>query len=464
MIKYSFLLFFSFCLTTMMAQSTTITGTVISNGDGSFLPGAHVILVPSAGGPEVDNLTDDKGKFVVNNIKPGDYLLTISYLGFTDYKKQLQITRRGLELGDIKLVESAYELGQVQVVGQAAQATSKDDTLQFNASSFKTNPDASAEELTRKVPGIVIENGKIQAQGEDVKEILVDGKPFFGNDPAAALKNLPAEVIDKIQIFDRQSDQDAFSGFNSGQTTKSINIITRQDKRNGAFGRLFGGYGTDERYQAGGAVNRFKDDVRFTILGQFNNINEQNFSSEDLSGVSQGGGGRGSGGGSWGGGGGGWGGGNNDFVVDQKQGIAKTNAFGINYSDTWGKKLKISGSYFFNQGNIVSEQNLNRELINNRSDFSQFYEEHNEATSGNLNHRMNMRIEYELNKNNSLIIQPRMSMQNTDGIQLITAENNTQLLKLNDSKTDFSTLLGALNFSNQILWRHKLKKPDELFL
>lgn len=463
MIKYNFLFFFSFCLTAMTAQNTSITGTVISNGDGSSLPGAHVILVPAAGGPELDNLTDDKGKFVVNNIKPGNYLLTISYLGFTDYKKQLQITRRGLELGDIKLVESAYELGQVQVVGQAAQATSKDDTLQFNASSFKTNPDASAEDLTRKVPGIVIENGKIQAQGEDVKEILVDGKPFFGNDPAAALKNLPAEVIDKIQIFDRQSDQDAFSGFNSGQTSKSINIITRQDKRNGAFGRLFGGYGTDERYQAGGAVNRFKDDVRFTILGQFNNINEQNFSSEDLSGVSQGGGGRGSGGGSWGGGGGSWGGGNNDFVVDQKQGIARTNAFGMNYSDTWGKKLKISGSYFFNQGNIVSEQNLNRELINNRSDFSQFYEEHNEATSGNLNHRMNMRIEYELNKNNSLIIQPRMSMQDADGMQLITAENNTQLLKLNDSKTDFSTLLGAVNFSNQILWRHKFKKAGRTF-
>ena len=460
MIKYNFLFFFSFLLTAMTAQNTTITGTVISNGDGSTLPGAHVILVPVAGGAELDNLTDDKGKFVVNNIKPGEYLLTISYLGFTDYKKQLQITRRGLELGDIKLVESAYELGQVQVVGQAAQAVSKDDTLQFNASSFKTNPDASAEDLTRKVPGIVIENGRIQAQGEDVKEILVDGKPFFGNDPAAALKNLPAEVIDKIQIFDRQSDQDAFSGFNSGQTTKSINIITRQDKRNGAFGRLFGGYGTDERYQAGGAVNRFKDDVRFTILGQFNNINEQNFSSEDLSGVSQGGG-RSSRGGSWGGGG--WGGGNNDFVVDQKQGIARTNAFGMNYSDTWGKKLKISGSYFFNQGNIVSEQNLNRELINNRSDFSQFYEEHNEATSGNLNHRMNMRIEYEINKNNSLIIQPRMSMQDADGMQLISAENNIQLLKLNDSKTDFSTLLGALNFSNQVLWRHKFKKAGRTF-
>ena len=116
MIKYNFLFFFSFLLTAMTAQNTTITGTVISNGDGSTLPGAHVILVPVAGGAELDNLTDDKGKFVVNNIKPGEYLLTISYLGFTDYKKQLQITRRGLELGDIKLVESAYELCQVQVV------------------------------------------------------------------------------------------------------------------------------------------------------------------------------------------------------------------------------------------------------------------------------------------------------------------------------------------------------------
>ena len=341
MLKYNFLLFFTFSLTSLMAQNVTLTGTVLSNGDGSSLPGAHVILIPTIGGVELDNLTDDKGKFIITNLKPGDYNLKISYLGFTDFQKLLQITRRGLDLGEIKLVESAYELGQVQVVGQAAQATSKDDTLQFNASSFKTNPDASAEDLTRKVPGIVMENGRIQAQGEDVKEILVDGKPFFGNDPAAALKNLPAEVIDKIQIFDKQSDQDAFSGFNSGQTSKAINIITRQDKRNGTFGRLFGGYGTDERYQAGGAVNKFKDDVRLTLLGQFNNINEQNFSSEDLSGVSQGGG-RGSGGGSWGGGGGGWGGGNNDFVVDQKQGIAKTNAFGLNYSDTWGKKLKIA--------------------------------------------------------------------------------------------------------------------------
>jgi hypothetical protein len=135
----------------------------------------------------------------------------------------------------------------------------------------------------------------------------------------------------------------------------------------------------------------------------------------------------------------------------------------LNYSDNWGKKLKISGSYFFNRGNIISEQNLNRELINSRTDFSQFYEEHNEATSSNVNHRLNIRIEYDINKNNSLIIQPRMSMQDAEGIQLITAENNTKLSKLNNSNTDFSTLLGAINFSNQILWRHRFEKAGRSF-
>jgi hypothetical protein len=192
MLKYFLSFFFSFSIAVLIAQNATLTGTILSNGDGSSLPGAHVTLIPVGGGNTLDNLSDDKGKFTITNVKPGDYNLKISYLGFTEFQKLLQITRRGLDLGVIKLVESAYELGQVQVVGQAAQATSKDDTLQFNASSFKTNPDASAEDLTRKVPGIVVENGRIQAQGEDVKEVLVDGKPFFGNDPAAALKNLPA--------------------------------------------------------------------------------------------------------------------------------------------------------------------------------------------------------------------------------------------------------------------------------
>ena len=149
MIKYFLVFFYSFSLASVMAQNVTLTGILLANGDGSSLPGAHVILIPVGGGTELDNLTDDKGKFTITNVKPGDYNLKISYLGFTDFQKQLQITRRGLDLGVIKLVESAYELGQVQVVGQAAQATSKDDTLQFNASSFKTNPDASAEDLTR---------------------------------------------------------------------------------------------------------------------------------------------------------------------------------------------------------------------------------------------------------------------------------------------------------------------------
>ena len=127
------------------------------------------------------------------------------------------------------------------------------------------------------MPTVEIENGSVQAQGEDVRRVLVDGKPFFGNDPTAALKNLPAEVIDKIQIFDQQSDQAQFTGFDDGNESKTINIITKPNMRNGQFGKIFGGYGYKDKYTTGGNVNIFKGDQRISLIGQSNNINIQNF-------------------------------------------------------------------------------------------------------------------------------------------------------------------------------------------
>src|SRR5690606_31149538 len=156
------------------------------------------------------------------------------------------------------------------------------------------------------------------------------------------LRNLPAEIIDKIQVFDRLSDQAQFTGFDDGNATKSINIVTKPGTKNGQFGRVYAGYGTDERYAAGGNVSFFKGDRRISLVGLFNNINQQNFSSEDILGVSGGSGGGGRGGR------GGFGRGNN-FFVGQQSGISSTNALGINYTDMWGKKMEVNGSYFFNQ-------------------------------------------------------------------------------------------------------------------
>src|SRR5690606_21606200 len=147
-----------------------------------------------------------------------------------------------------------------------------------------------------KLPGVTTIDGKMQAQGEEVKRILVDGKEFFGNDPDATLKNIPAELIDKEEMYDNESEQAKLSGFSDGTTEKTINLITKKEFKNGSFGRAYGRYGTDGRYQAGGVINNFNGDRRISVLGQTNNINQQNFSSEDLSGMSSGGGRRGRGG------------------------------------------------------------------------------------------------------------------------------------------------------------------------
>ena len=144
---------------------------------------------------------------------------------------------------------------------------------------------ANAEDLVTKLPGVVVTDGKVQAQGEDVKQVMVDGRPFFGEDANAALRNMPAEVIDRIQIFDRRTDQSLFTGFDDGNGSKTINITTKPEFRNGTFGRAWAGYGTDDRWKTGASVNFFKDKRRITLLGNLNNINEQNFSSEDLAGV-----------------------------------------------------------------------------------------------------------------------------------------------------------------------------------
>jgi len=202
----------------------------------------------------------------------------------------------------------------------------------MNASAFKTLKDASAEELVMKMPGITMENGAVVAQGKEVKKILVDGKDFFGEDPSVALKNLPADVIDKIQIFDKLSEQAQFTGFDDGESDQAINIITKKEKKNGKFGKFSAGSDLDDKYLAGGNINIFNKQRRISVIGLLNNINQQNFTQQDLMGISTSIGGKKDGG----------------FSIGQQNGVTTTRSAGFNYSDNFGKKINITGSYFFN--------------------------------------------------------------------------------------------------------------------
>ncbi|EDO25737.1 predicted protein, partial [Nematostella vectensis] len=355
------------------------------------------------------------------------------------------------------------ELQDVIVKTKQRRVEIMGDTTQVNADAYKVNRDATTEDLLTKMPGVTTTGGTLKVNGEDVKEVLVDGKPFFGSDPNAAIKNLPAEVIDKIQVFNKQSDQSQFTGFDDGNSQKAINIITKAGKNNGQFGKVYGGYGTDNRYSAGGNINIFNGDQRISIIGLSNNINQQNFSNEDLLGVMSASGNQGRGGPRGGRGGGApprrpsSGTDISDFMVGSQNGITQSNSIGINYSDNWDKKVKASGSYFYNSTNNNNETNLNREYI--LSDTSLMYNEESVTESKNQNHRLNMRIEYDIDSYNSLIISPRISIQNNntssllDGYSFYTSD-------VIDSRTENNTGADKLgyNLSNDLLYRHKFKK------
>ena len=464
--KNKFLLFLScyfFSTFILLGQTNSIQGK-IQNNENQPVIGAHVALEQLWGEAVKSTITDEDGFFELEKIPTGGYKLKISFLGLKDIRREVTINGTDVNLETIKMEEELTELGEIVVKEKAPIAQQLGDTTQYNASSFKTLPDADADELVQKMPGVMIQDGKIQAQGEDVKQVLVDGKPFFGNDPMAALKNLPAEVIDKIQVFDQQSDQSQFTGFNDGETTKTMNIITRPNMRSGQFGKIYAGYGYEDKYKSGGNFSIFNDDQRISIIAQSNNINIQNFSSEDLLGVVGSSGRRGRGrGGSRGGGGGrggsrGGGGSVNDFLVGQQSGIAQTHAFGINYSDEWGEKLKASGSYFFNLTDNDAVENLNREFVDTE-ELSETYSESSSSNTKNFNHRLNFRLDYTLDSLNSITMRPRLSWQNNDGTDNTFGQTFLDDFLLNQTDNDYFSNLKGINFSNSILWRHRFSKP-----
>lgn len=432
------------------AQNAQITGTVVDSASREAVVGAYVAVSRNTPDAKPEYVTTDvNGKFTFSGLsKQISYLVKVSYLSYKDFSRTVTVTKDIENLGTITLTEAVANLKEVKVVGQVTAMEQKGDTTQFNAAAFKTNPDATTEDLIQKMPGITVTNGTVTAHGETVNKVLVDGKAFFGDDAALTLKNLPAEVVDKIEVFDKLSDQAQFTGFDDGNAQKTINIVTKQDKRMGQFGKVFAGYGLDDRYQAGGNVSFFKGNQRISVIGLSNNINNQNFSSQDLLGVSGGGGNRG-GGGSAG-----------NFLVGNQSGITGTNSFGLNYSNKIGKKVELSGSYFFNRTSNSNVQSTSQEYFLQGGAGNQFYKENSRTNTINSNHRLNFRIEYNIDPKNSLIITPRLSFQDNHsgsvkaGLTTLASDGSN----VNSSDNSQGNANKGYNFSNDILFRHAFEK------
>jgi hypothetical protein len=433
------------------AQNAQITGVVLDSTDRSPVVGAYVAVsrdVPDAK-PEYVT-TDEKGKFSVNGLSQKvTYLVKISYLSYNDLIKKVTLNTDSQDLGVFELTEAVSTLKEVKVVGQVTAMEQKGDTTQFNAAAYKTNPDATTEDLIQKMPGITVANGTVTANGETVNRVLVDGKPFFGDDAALTLKSLPAEIVDKIEVFDKLSDQAQFTGFDDGSGQKTINIVTKADRKVGQFGKVFAGYGLDDRYQMGGNVSYFKGNQRISVIGMSNNINNQNFSNQDLLGVT----------GSGGGGGRGGGGASNNFLVGGQSGLTGTNSLGLNYANKFGTKVDVSGSYFFNRTNNSNYQTNRQEYFLQGGGSNQFYNDTTSVNSTNSNHRVNFRVEYAINKNNTLIVTPRLSFQDNSSASTkvgLTSLGDGSLL--NSADINRTNKTNGYNFANDILYRHAFAK------
>jgi uncharacterized membrane protein YgcG len=410
---YTLLAFLVFCASASAQNTATVKGKLTDSASKQSLKDATITILEAGDSTlEVFGLAKADGSFSISNISFGDKLLQIRFQGYEPISRKINFSKAKTEvdLGTIYLKQASNDLGNVTVTQSVVQM--KKDTIEFAASGFKTKPNAVAEDLLKKIPGMEVgKDGTVKSGGENVQRILVNGKRFFGDDPKLATRNLPPDVIDKIQVFDDMSDQSKFSGFDDGNRVKTINITTKKDVRKGYFGRAVLGVGSEGRYEESANFTQMNGDRQISLTGQANNVNKQSFTGSDIfSGGNRGGGGLnmitiggGRGGAANFGGGGGSGGGS---------GITTTLAGGINYRDVWGKNTDAYGSYFYSKPRTVVEQ---KSYVENTvtPDSLTANDQLSSSITQNESHRINFNMESRFDSMNSLIFRPNVTIQNS---------------------------------------------------
>ena len=411
------------------------------------MEGATITLLSAKDSSVVNyTLADTKGAFEFTNIDTGHYRLIVSFMGYDPHSRNIEINRHQpiLDLGAVNLTKSGELLDEVIV--EASPVIIKKDTVEFRAGAFQTAPNATAEDLLKRIPGMEVDkDGNVKAQGEDIPKIYVDGKEFFGNDPKMATRNITADMIESIQVYDDMSEQAKFTKIDDGSRQKTINIKLRKDKKKGYFGRAVAGMGSEGRWEGSGTLNKFVNEQRISIVLNGNNTNRSSFSDRDIIGMM--------GGFNPGGGGGG-------------NGIARNLNGGINFTDKWGKKLEITGSYSYGNTDRRTEQSsLRQTFFPNDSVTTQ----NQRSFSDNLgvNHRMNLRIEYDIDSMNSIIYSPNLSTQRNEGrrqdtVYTIATKANEQFLALNGLTRNQNSRDG-LSINNDLLYRRRFRKEGRTF-
>ncbi len=462
-----FLLCGAFFTTRSYSQSKTlgsVRGIVVDSlGGKQPLQNATVSFRPlGADSSEAEfAVSDKKGAFHFTRLPVGQYFLLVTYEGYTHLGRNFSITdsNANIDLSTLYLQRADNMLAEVIVQRPPMQI--RKDTVEYNAGLFSVKPNAQAEDLIKKMPGVTIDrSGNITAQGETVTRIMVDGKRFFSDDPKLATRNLPPDIIDKIQVFDDLSDQSKFTGFDDGNRVKTINIVTKKNTRKGYFGKVVAGDGSNEDYDGSINMHRFDGDQQVSLLGQANNLNKQNFTPQDIFGSNGGGGRRGGGGGGGGGNGGNAAAGTNPSSA----GVTTIWAGGANYRNSFSPKTDLYGSYFYNNQHVSLTQQdsaINPGKSSTGEDSSSATSGYQQTYSRLENHRVFLNLEERFDSNNSLIFRPNITFQHSDpnGYSSSTTFDNNLAPVLSQIGHSSSANTGFQVNSSNLQLRHRFAKP-----
>ena len=398
-------------------------------------------------------ISDTKGGFSLP-VKKIDYpvFVSVSSIGYEDYTQKFDAINENVDLKTLLLKSIDNQLEEMVITADVAPIRIKQDTLEFNASSFKVRPDATVKELLEQLPGVEVDDqGKIKVNGKEVNNVLVNGKPFFNEDGKVAMENLPADIIKKVQVTDYKTKEEKITGSASTSDSKTLNLTIDDDKNKGLFGKAIAGYGSDDRYESSLLFNYFNKDLKVSLLASSNNINSTGFSTNEIFDNMSGGrntyfssssdGTMSVNGMSFGGG----------------QGIFKTNLIGLNYSDSWGKKIKSQTSYLYNE---VTNENKNISRIENLLPDNKFVTASQSETKSKVgNHTFSHDFELQIDSLSTLIINPKLSRGITTSRNISQSETVNELgemLNKSDSKDILD--VDTYSFENEIMYSRRLKR------
>ena len=434
-------------LTTLAHAQTEVVGTV-SDTTGTTLPGANAVLLKASDSLLVAfGTTDDKGVFRMQNVAAGEYLLRVSYVGFERPDQPLSLTSEDqyLDLGNIRLYPAGFLLGGVEVTADRIPIRMRGDTMMYDAASFAVSENAVVEDLLRRLPGMTVDaSGNITWRGKPISEVMINGKPFFGGNTTLLTQNLDAKAVKNVRVFDQKSDNEEITGVDDGNENITVDLETKEEFKAKAFGDIYAGYGTQDRYQAGGKAFRISDATQWGLLGTINNINKVGFSGDEISGFN-GSSGRGRYF-SW------QGGGQTDGLAydnGNATGDNRSIAAGLNFGKTIGKDGQLTADYaLFNRQQTqrsATLQTFNREgddrIISTRED--------NEAAS--YRHSFGAQLRQKIDSVGRLRINANLSFLGSDNQdRALTSIQNSRSETVDytvDDNTDITQPRGSLSGS-----------------